>query len=390
MNLVSLLLSGQGYNLRRLTAAVVSWLDPAHHRAACVQLATWQPADWSMLKTVIFIHGIGPYLHEMLPQTVLHARLPTDFQHWLAEQHALNAARIQKMHGELHAILYAANRAGIAVMPLKGSLLGTLYYPSPALRPMSDLDLLVHPADQAGLVAILRALHYGKLPGYPDVYQHDFTVVSMTSEHPDNPRPVEVHTRIQRSVWDDAGVYEITAALWSTATPQLLLGEMIYMPALDQLLLSVTTHALKHSLLAQGRILQWLDIAYLAPHIQQVPLMHANWSYPVLRLASRALPSQLAQLDLAPLAARTRPYLRRWCESTPLDTRCGLMAATMLPDQRFHSWTARLERIWERWQPAPWRMAVVYENTPLPLAYAQYALVLGNGVARRVAGRFRR
>ena len=99
-------------------------------------------------------------------------------------------------------------RAGIEVMPLKGALLTTMAGPEAAARPMADLDLLVHPADRAGLGAVLAALGYRHAPEANPRPTHDVfldpgggRIVSFEGEHPDNPRRVEVHVEVKRHLW---------------------------------------------------------------------------------------------------------------------------------------------------------------------------------------------
>jgi hypothetical protein len=72
---------------------------------------------------------------------------------------------------ELRTLLHAAARAGIDVMPLKGARLGPDFYPTPALRPLSDLDLLVHHRDVARMGALLAESRYAEVdhaPSYVD------------------------------------------------------------------------------------------------------------------------------------------------------------------------------------------------------------------------------
>src|SRR5690349_18102423 len=84
----------------------------------------------------------------------------------------------------------SAARAGIAVAPLKGSLLATGYYAEPGLRPMNDLDLLVRPADEPRMLELLAGLGYRQIArgwkhvalAHPD---GGGPTVSYEGEHPD-------------------------------------------------------------------------------------------------------------------------------------------------------------------------------------------------------------
>ncbi|HEY1206221.1 MAG: nucleotidyltransferase family protein [Bryobacteraceae bacterium] len=62
--------------------------------------------------------------------------------------------------GELFRIMAAFRSSQIPVVPLKGPTLAWSLYPHPALRPFSDLDLLVKRQDVLSARAVLRALGY--------------------------------------------------------------------------------------------------------------------------------------------------------------------------------------------------------------------------------------
>jgi hypothetical protein len=279
-------------------------------------------------------------------------------------------------------------------MPLKGSLLTTLYYPSAALRPMADIDLLIGPQDLAAMRTILQDLGYLYVK-LPDEYQNEYRFIHPTarrivdphSEHPDNPRPVEVHTGLRSGVWGGAGTYDVTTQVWSTAQVTTLLGEQAWTPTPEHLLTSLVTHAFRHFFRNEGRVIQWLDLAYVAPSVAHIPTDQANWSYPVYRMAQRALPGRFTTLDLTPLATATHPRIRRWSETVPLDAACGLTVATVAPEFRNRSLAGRLSTAWDQWRPNPWRLALVFGDTPVALAYGRYAISLLSSLWARVQAR---
>lgn len=65
--------------------------------------------------------------------------------------------RLLVAFGDVAAELEAS---GVDVVALKGAALVVDTYPSPGLRPMDDLDLLVRPADQDGAAQVLRSRGY--------------------------------------------------------------------------------------------------------------------------------------------------------------------------------------------------------------------------------------
>jgi hypothetical protein len=115
--------------------------------------------DWGYLLRAAERQGVAPLLYDWLhrypavlinPQTLEALRA----QYWV------NHFRNRLFLTELARVLEAAASASLAVMPLKGAQLATLFYPSPALRPLSDLDLLVKPRDLEALHRVLASLGY--------------------------------------------------------------------------------------------------------------------------------------------------------------------------------------------------------------------------------------
>ena len=70
------------------------------------------------------------------------------------------------IYRELHGVLAELQNGGIPVILLKGVALAEIVYPDVALRPMSDIDILVKKADLHSAVAVLSKLGYTSL--HPD------------------------------------------------------------------------------------------------------------------------------------------------------------------------------------------------------------------------------
>lgn len=111
--------------------------------------------------SAILAGKLGPVLYHHLSETGRLTALPPGEQKALQRAYADNARRNLILENELHRILAGFDRDHIPIMPIKGaiSLLDPLY-PSPALRVMSDLDLLVQPDRQEAARACLTAMGY--------------------------------------------------------------------------------------------------------------------------------------------------------------------------------------------------------------------------------------
>lgn len=334
--------------------------------------AVWGTREWQELQLTMLMQGVGPYLHVTWRDTAVYNHLPAFLQTWLAEQYAMNKLRLERMQAELVAILQRANRAGIPIMPLKGSTVAWRHYSQPWLRPMADLDLLIHPADRDGLIAILQTLGYQFDPADSNAHaQHmlfmnpDAQVISVDGEHPDNPRPVELHWRLQKGIWGGIDQCDFTESMWAEAATTTLLGETAWLPSDGSLAAYVAFHASGHLLFHAGRLTQWLDLALISRTLTAFPLDYPNWTYPALRLAERAWPTLFA-FDLGSLQTHVHPRLLAWGDRVPLDGRAGL---TLGPPPHL---SARRRQHWNRWWPTIWRMRLGYYHLPLPLAYARH------------------
>lgn len=285
----------------RYTEALAGWLAAALAGAPLdlrAQTAGWDAGGWAALRWAIQVHGAAPLLHRALAPAA--AALPPGLRAYLAEQHQLSGQRVALLLGELGALLDACRAAEVEVLALKGSLLATGYYAEPGLRPMSDLDLLVRPADEARLLAVLAGLGYQPrerhwkhltlaLPAGsgPVVYWH--------GDHPDNPRSLDLHTRLHERFLSLA--YDLTDDAWAGSAPSLLLGRPARVLAPATLLHHLAIHATSDITDRRLRLLHLHDIALVAR-----ALSHADWQalvagarrrrgermiYPALLLAAR-------------------------------------------------------------------------------------------------------
>jgi hypothetical protein len=111
--------------------------------------------DWERLLEQADRHGMEPLLCwylERCPDVVPAAVLGR-----LRDRLHAGAANSLKLAAELGRLVALFDQAGIEVVPFKGPAIAWSLYESPALRQMSDLDLLVRPADAQRAVDLLVA-----------------------------------------------------------------------------------------------------------------------------------------------------------------------------------------------------------------------------------------
>ena len=354
----------------QIILAITTWLELGNEERTLAALRGWDSDDWALGRKVVFMHGVGAYLHQCItPTSSLSTAFPAGFRDYLASQFALNSARIQRVHSLLSAILAQASQNGIDVIPLKGSFLSMYRQLDPRLRPMADIDLLIRPEDQPAMRRLLEPFGYQMKRPKTLFSHHDHysrpqdRVISWEGEHPDNPLPVEVHTSLRRVLWGDIYTPDLTASLWESARPGEISGQPAWIADTEAHYTYLCLHALVHFLEHKGRLMHLLDLARLAPYIPDFSrLSHAGLIYPVVRLASRALPGAFEGVDLSRMADLASEGVRCWADYTALDGRCGLN------NQRSPQRPSWIAGRWAFWHPTLIRLALAYPGTPLPIA----------------------
>lgn len=373
--------------LNSLTRELATWLEDPDLEAVAGRTARWSPGRWIDFRTAVTMHGLAPHFARSLTRTSLAEIVPPAERDWLVEQDRLNTLRLRRMHDQLSLILAAAAKADIEVMPLKGALLTTMGAFGGHGRPMADLDLLVRPADRRPMRAVLERLGYTAEPERSPRPTHDVYVdpegarIVAAGEHPENPRRVELHDEVMRHLWGWTDDDQLTEMLWRGAERAELVGQPATLPRLEGLLAHLAIHASSDLLMARGRLVQWLDLALVAPKAAVAGVPHAVVAYPSLRLAARALPRAMAGVDLSPLERAVPQALVRWAAAVPLDARCGLTVGR--PPDRPASLGAR----WERWRPLRWRMAVAYGDVSVPRGLWRHAATIRRRATERLSRR---
>ncbi len=200
--------------------------------------AGWTAADWERFTRLAESEGVAPLLYAGWKRSGFPAGLPVDQQLVLQQAYLQSAGRSTLYLNELAKIRDLFARQGIACLLLKGAALAGNLYPDPATRPMSDLDLLVRPAQLRPALAALRGLGYSL---------ENFTYHAVLW----GPAPVELH--------------------WSLPYPEQPRRQppepWFWEQDVKQPNAALLLHAIVHLQVqnrGQARLLSYLDILYLA------------------------------------------------------------------------------------------------------------------------------
>jgi Uncharacterised nucleotidyltransferase len=116
--------------------------------------------DWDQLVSVSYAHGIAPLVYHSLAESDVIGLVPAAETQTLRSSYYANAARNSLLYDDLKKLLLALRQEKIDVIVLKGAALSETVYSHRALRPMSDIDLLVRKEQLIKVESKLLAMGY--------------------------------------------------------------------------------------------------------------------------------------------------------------------------------------------------------------------------------------
>ncbi|MBW2020381.1 MAG: nucleotidyltransferase family protein [Deltaproteobacteria bacterium] len=155
-------------------------MAPFEQDARTIQGLLKDSLDWSSIMEMADFHGIAPLMYWHLKQDMdnstvqgarnerlpaanqMNAVIPFQVRNDLRRAYDQNLVRNKILFSELKKILTGLNAQGIQVIVLKGALFARMLYGDPALRRMSDIDILVKPADFDKVAAYLVNAGYAR------------------------------------------------------------------------------------------------------------------------------------------------------------------------------------------------------------------------------------
>jgi hypothetical protein len=223
-----------------------------------LRMAVARVGDWDALIDAADFHGLGPLLH----RTIDRARpdsVPPHAAKLLDEADRESAKRGLALSAALLAMLDTLSADGIAALPLKGPVLAAALYSDPALRPSSDIDLLVRREAIPAALQVLAGVGYTLDQRLRRLPVQTLLAVNceVTVRHPQGV-PLDLHWEIAQRGYPFRFDPEI---LWRAVRPSRLHGREV--PGLEPegLLLYLCVHGAKHL----WSHLMWLgDVARLA------------------------------------------------------------------------------------------------------------------------------
>ena len=211
------------------------------------------PLDWPELLDQADRQGIIPLLHHHLKQAPA-LTIPETASTTLTERSRSCLAWNLRLSHELLRLLGRFNKAGIPVIPLKGLYLADLLYDDSALRPTSDLDLLVKVQDFDRSQRVLEEAGCAKLADEEQGAEYHVSYVTTDG------RAGQVLIELHRALGESHVAGLDIQAVWRSAAPITWENRTIWTMALPDLFLYTCLHGAKDGL---ASIRSLLDITLL-------------------------------------------------------------------------------------------------------------------------------
>jgi hypothetical protein len=241
-------------------------------------LSKHQEIDWHALLETARAQDVTPLLYSIVHDRNL---CPPQIEHALRLDYYSNVSRSVRFLCALEDVLRRLTAAGVPVILLKGTALAETVYGDAALRPASDIDLLVRQVDMPTALNVLSSSGYQKAqadlyPGYVTTYGNQVTVVKV-----DGPKvPVELHWSLIRPPY-----YQRTISMdwfWQTSRP-LYIGDvstLILGP--EAQLLHSCAHILQHGGCGKAKQIWLHDLA------EMIHVHHARIDWDQLLVRAQA------------------------------------------------------------------------------------------------------
>lgn len=263
-------------------------------------------------------HGVAALVAERLGPS-----LPPGPAATLADAAKRTRARGLRLAADRDALSAALVAASVPFAALKWAALAGRLYGEAALRPAADLDLWVPEGSCPGADRVLRRQGYvaGDVTWKHRVYirPDNRAVVDPRGEHPDNPRPVELHAQLRESFRGLA----LTLALDDVVgLPDTQLSDATH-------LLHLAAHATVDALSRRLRLIQLVDLARLAAALDESVWPElvaraanpdaARFIWPAVMLARRELGAAVPYDVLEGLGVHVKAALAEWLSAAELD-----------------------------------------------------------------------
>ena len=192
--------------LHWLLAATKPWLFQGLNSAQ--PFPNEDHVDWKVVGDLAYVHNVEPLLHWMVLNTDINANIPGWLKQNWERAYFGNFLRNEEYFETLKALLAECEKERLPIIVLKGPALMGRIYRDPALRTLSDLDILCSRNNLQRIVNIARRMGYAIMnDGDEPTAAHHVAMVQAASEmilefHFTPYEIIQNHRKFMQLAWD--------------------------------------------------------------------------------------------------------------------------------------------------------------------------------------------
>ncbi len=225
-------------------------IDFLNNRFEISDLASLTPEHWNTLVSEASRHRIAPLIYRKVKQAATEWMIPEDVVLKFREKYLANAYRNTVLFHQLTELLARLNNKDIPVILLKGAHLAEFVYKDMALRPMSDLDIMVREehlseAVQVAFSAGYQFFYEKKNAKEKSNASYCYDILKYYKHfqpliHPETNCLLEIHCFIA----EVGSSFQIPASeLWRNALPEVFNYNEVFLLSPEDLIIHLCLHA---------------------------------------------------------------------------------------------------------------------------------------------------
>jgi Uncharacterised nucleotidyltransferase len=189
-----------------LLAATAQWVFPDRNRKQ--QPPHGDDEAWKTIGDLAYVHNVEPLLHWMVSNTEHSVKIPERLKQRWEQAYFGNFLRNEAYFEILKALFTECEKERVSILVLKGPALIGRIYKDPALRTLSDLDILCSPMDLHRIISIAHHMGYTIMgDGDDPAVAHHVAMFHAASEailefHFMPYEVIQNHARFMQLAWD--------------------------------------------------------------------------------------------------------------------------------------------------------------------------------------------
>lgn len=204
-------------------------------------------AGWAALAARATAANLAPLLFYTLRHEGVLDLAPPEVRQHLSNEYYASVRRELVFNAELQPVLAALRAQGVNPLLLKGVVLAETTYPDVGLRPMTDIDILVHASDLPQVCQALQPLGYRTTTAAAQLNDEFFNgELSFAKGASTETLALEFHQNLVHH-WNFTAPLKIDCdALWARAQPLTLANQTVVRLSHEDMLLHLCLHRAMH------------------------------------------------------------------------------------------------------------------------------------------------